>query len=445
MITKIRSLSRFVTQKPNASLLLFLTTIAAVVLANSPLVDAYNSCLEYPLDFRFDNFIFFPHHGQPMSLTTFVNDAFMAIFFFVVGMEIKQELLVGELSSARKALLPVIAACGGMIVPVLVYLSVCHSGPAAHGAAIPMATDIAFALAALGALGSRVPLSLRVFLTALAVVDDIGGIIVIAIFYSGHVAATPLLIALGVLVFLTVGGRLGIQHALFFYTGFFVVWYLFTQAGIHPTIAGVLVAFTVPARPKVKLDSFADNMRDHLASLDFTQARHAGKSTVLSPGQVLVLTNIHRLAAHTVSPLQSLVERLNPVVNYLILPLFAFVNAGVHFGGFDLSALAGIPLAIFLGLFVGKTIGIFTFSYLAAKARIVSISPEITKRALFGVSILGGIGFTVSLFIANLSFAAVPDIGDELLNEAKLGIFVGSLISGIVGYFFLKHQLPERD
>ena len=183
MITKIRSLSRFVTQKPNASLLLFLTTIAAVVLANSPLVDAYNSCLEYPLDFRFDNFIFFPHHGQPMSLTTFVNDAFMAIFFFVVGMEIKQELLVGELSSARKALLPVIAACGGMIVPVLVYLSVCHSGPAAHGAAIPMATDIAFALAALGALGSRVPLSLRVFLTALAVVDDIGGIIVIAIFY----------------------------------------------------------------------------------------------------------------------------------------------------------------------------------------------------------------------------------------------------------------------
>ena len=148
----------------------------------------------------------------------------------------------------------------------------------------------------------------------------------------------------------------------------------------------------MPARPKVKLDSFADNMRDHLASLDFTQARHAGKSTVLSPGQVLVLTNIHRLAAHTVSPLQSLVERLNPVVNYLILPLFAFVNAGVHFGGFDLSALAGIPLAIFLGLFVGKTIGIFTFSYLAAKARIVSISPEITKRALFGVSILGGIG-----------------------------------------------------
>ena len=276
-------------------------------------------------------------------------------------------------------------------------------------------------------------------------VDDIGGIIVIAIFYSGHVAATPLFIALGVLVLLTVGGRLGIQHALFFYTGFFVVWYLFTQAGIHPTIAGVLVAFTVPARPKVKLDSFADNMRDHLASLDFTQARHAGKSTVLSPGQVLVLTNIHRLAAHTVSPLQSLVERLNPVVNYLILPLFAFVNAGVHFGGFDLSALAGIPLAIFLGLFVGKTIGIFTFSYLAAKARIVSISPEITKRALFGVSILGGIGFTVSLFIANLSFAAVPDIGDELLDEAKLGIFVGSLVSGIVGYFFLKHQLPERD
>ncbi len=444
MITKIRSLSRFVTQKPNASLLLFLTTIAAVVLANSPLVGAYTSFLEYSVDLRFDHFIFFPHHGEPMTLIGFVNDAFMAIFFFVVGMEIKQEILVGELSSVRKALLPVIAACGGMIVPVSVYLAVCHSGPQAHGAAIPMATDIAFALAALGALGNRVPLSLRVFLTALAVVDDIGGIIVIALFYSGHIAVTPLLIAAGVLMILALCGRLNIQNPVFYYIGFFIVWYLFTQAGIHPTIAGVLVAFTVPARPVVKLDSFADEMRENLSSLDFTQARHTGNATVLSPGQVLVLTNIHSLAAKTVSPLQRLVERLNPVVNYLILPLFAFVNAGVQFGGFDLSALAGIPLAIFLGLFVGKTIGIFTFSYLAAKARIVSISPEITKSALFGVSILGGIGFTVSLFIANLSFAAVPDIGAELLNEAKLGIFVGSLVSGIVGYFYLKHQLPER-
>ena len=422
-----------------AGIVLMIAAAAALVWSNSPWREAYE---------RLATTVVGPgsvHLALPIE--HWASDGILTVFFFVVGLELKQEFTLGSLRDPRKAAVPIIAAACGMAGPSAFYaLTQVATGSGEYGGwAVPVATDIAFALAILAIFGRGLPPAARTFLMTLAVADDLGGIIVIAIFYSGHVAATPLFIALGVLVFLTVGGRLGIQHALFFYTGFFVVWYLFTQAGIHPTIAGVLVAFTVPARPKVKLDSFADNMRDHLASLDFTQARHAGKSTVLSPGQVLVLTNIHRLAAHTVSPLQSLVERLNPVVNYLILPLFAFVNAGVHFGGFDLSALAGIPLAIFLGLFVGKTIGIFTFSYLAAKARIVSISPEITKRALFGVSILGGIGFTVSLFIANLSFAAVPDIGDELLNEAKLGIFVGSLVSGIVGYFFLKHQLPERD
>lgn len=445
MIIKIKSLSRFVTQKPNASLLLFIATVAAVVLANSPLAEPYGRFLEYPINLRFGDFLFFPHHGEPMPMIDFVNDALMAVFFFVVGMEIKQEILVGELSSVRKALLPVIAACGGMVVPVLVYLAVCHTGPAAHGAAIPMATDIAFALAALGLLGKRVPISLRVFLTALAVVDDIGGIIVIAIFYSSHIAVTPLLISAGLLAALYLGGRMNLHNVLFYYIGGFFVWLMFIESGIHPSIAGVLVAFTVPARPIVKLDAFAKEMREDLSLLDFSQVKHARRASVLSPAQVLILNNIHELGSKTISPLQRIVEKLNPMVNYLILPLFAFVNAGIRFEGIEPSTLAGIPLAIFLGLFVGKTVGIFLFSYLAAKARIVSISPDITKSSLFGVAILGGIGFTVSLFIANLSFAVLPDIGAALLNEAKLGIFVGSLISGFVGYWFLKRHLPMHS
>ncbi len=442
---KLKPLSHIVIQKPNASLLLFIAALAAVLLANTPWGEVYYRFLDFPISLQFDQFIFFSHHGKPMSLLSFVNDALMAIFFFVVGLEIKEEILVGELSSFRKAMLPVIAACGGMIVPVLLYFTVCHQSPESNGAAIPMATDIAFALAVLGLFGKRVPMSLKVFLTALAIVDDIGGIIVIAIFYTGHIAVTPLLISALLLIGLYIGGRLKINNVLFYYIGGFIVWLLFIESGIHPSIAGVLVAFTVPARPMVKLDEFAEEMTANLSLLDFSQVKHSRRASVLSPGQVLILSNIHRISDETVSPLQSIIHRLNPLVSYFILPLFAFANAGVRFEGFNPSALLGVPLAIFLGLFVGKAIGIFSFAYLSVKTRLVSISPGITKKGLFGVSILGGIGFTVSLFIANLSFASLPEVGMELLNQAKLGIFAGSLISGLCGYWFLKRVLPKEE
>lgn len=441
---KLKPLSHFVIQKPNASLLLFLATIAAVILANTPWGVIYYRFLDIPMNLQFLDFMFFAHHGEPMSLLAFVNDALMAVFFFVVGMEIKEEILVGELSSLRKALLPVIAACGGMIIPVLFYFAVCHQHPEAHGAAIPMATDIAFALAVLGLFGKRVPLGLKVFLTALAIVDDIGGIIVIALFYSSHISVVPLLISALLLAVLFFGGRLNINNVLFYYIGGFVVWLLFLESGIHPSIAGVLVAFTIPARPMVELDEFAHDMKANLALLDFSQVKHSRRSSVLSPGQVLILSNIHRVADETVSPLQRIVHKLNPAVSYFILPLFAFVNAGVRIEGFEPSALLSIPLAIFLGLFVGKTLGIFSFAYLSVKLGLVSFSQGITKKALFGVSMLGGIGFTVSLFIANLSFASLPEIGGVLLNESKLGIFAGSLISGVCGYWYLKRVLPKE-
>ena len=394
----LKPLRRFAIQKPNASLLLFAATIVAMVLANSPWAHKYHQLLAFPIDLQAGQFNFFAHHGETMSMLAFVNDALMAVFFFVIGLEIKQEVLIGELSSVRKALLPIIAACGGMIVPVLFYMLVCNTPPEVNGAAIPMATDIAFALAVLGLLGKRVPLSMRIFLTALAVVDDIGGIIIIALFYSGHIAFEPLLISLIVLALLYVGGKFRVHNRLFFYIGGFIVWLLFLESGIHPTIAGVLIAFTVPARPVVKLDDFTCDMTGYLNMLDYTEVRQSRKAEVLTPTQIQVLNNIHTLADKTISPLQTIADKLHPLVNYVILPLFAFVNAGVTFGDIQPQTLVNVPLAVFVGLFVGKTLGIFSFSYLFACTPFASMPTGMSKRNLFGVSMLGGIGFTVAWF-----------------------------------------------
>ena len=440
----LKPLRRFAIQKPNASLLLFAATIIAMVLANSPWADRYHQLLAFPIDLQAGQFNFFAHHGETMSMLAFVNDALMAVFFFVIGLEIKQEVLIGELSSVRKALLPIIAACGGMIVPVLFYMLVCNTLPEVNGAAIPMATDIAFALAVLGLLGKRVPLSMRIFLTALAVVDDIGGIIIIALFYSGHIAFEPLLISLIVLALLYVGGKFRVHNRLFFYIGGFIVWLLFLESGIHPTIAGVLIAFTVPARPVVKLDDFTCDMTGYLNMLDYTEVRQSRKAEVLTPTQIQVLNNIHTLADKTISPLQTIADKLHPLVNYVILPLFAFVNAGVTFGDIQPQTLVNVPLAVFVGLFVGKTLGIFSFSYLFACTPFASMPTGMSKRNLFGVSMLGGIGFTVALFIANLSFDGSTAVGADLLNKAKLGVFTGSFISGLCGYLVLKWVLPKE-
>ena len=437
----LRPLQHLASQKPNASILLFMATLLAMLLANSTLADAYHNILAYPVDLgRFNPFM---HHGEPMSMLAFVNDALMAVFFFLIGLEIKQEILIGELSSFKKAFLPIVAACGGMIVPVLVYYCVCSSAPGVRGVAIPMATDIAFALAVLGLLGKRVPLSMRIFLTALAVVDDIGGIIVIALFYSGSIAYQSLLLSLFLLAFLYIGGKMRVDNMYFYYIIGFFVWMLFLEAGIHPTIAGVLVAFTVPARPVVKLDEFTQDMKGYLELLNMDKACESKLATILSSRQIQALNNIQILADKTVSPLQRMADSLHPFVNYVVLPLFAFVNAGVTFGDIQIASLPGVPLAVFLGLLVGKSLGIFSFTWLFVRLRLASMPTGATYKQLFGVAILGGIGFTVALFIANLSFAGIPEGGIDLLNQAKLGVFAGSFISGLCGYLFLRRVLPK--
>jgi len=449
MEQKIRAilnpLKRFATQKSSASLLLFFATIVAMILANSPWAGIYHELLSFPVNLHIGSLQLFTHHGEPMSMLTFVNDALMAVFFFVIGLEIKQEILIGELSSARKAILPVIAACGGMVIPVLFYGLICNTQPEVRGAAIPMATDIAFALAVLGALGKRVPLSMRIFLTALAVVDDIGGIIVIAIFYSGHIYYQALLLSVVLLAVLYFAGKMRVNSNWFYYIVGFIVWMLFLESGIHPTIAGVLVAFTIPARPVINLKEFSSDMSDYLDMLDYTQVKHSKSAAVLTPAQIHVLNNIHTLADRTISPLQSITDKLHPLVSYIILPLFAFVNAGVTFGDIEPQSLLSVPLAVFLGLFLGKSIGIYSFTYFFVRLRWCSMPLGMSKRTLFGVSMLGGIGFTVALFIANLSFDVSTAQGIDLLNQAKLGVFAGSFASGIIGYLLLKKTLPRVE
>lgn len=434
------ALRRVTTLRPNPTVLLFLATIVAVCIANSPWRDSYELLLHYPVQVIVGGVELFRHLGHTMTVSQVVNDALMAIFFFLVGLEIKQELLVGELASPQKALLPVVGAFGGMIFPVLFFLAVAPEHPQSIGAAIPMATDIAFALAVLASLGDRVPKSLRVFLATLAVADDIGGIIVIALFYSSEVALLPLVIGLALVGVVFLLGRMRVHTLEPYIILAIAVWALFLQSGIHPTIAGVLVALCLPAGTKVHIRELSQKLHEATSRLS-TEAREADRALILSHEQLKTITMIKATAGKAISPVQTLEHALAPVVNYFILPLFAFVNAGVSLGGVSADMLLGLPLAIFLGLFVGKTVGISLFTWLAIRIKLCAWPEGMNLPRLISLAALGGIGFTVSLFIANLSYDS-PDL-IQLLNEAKLGIFAGTIVSGVVGYLLLKKFLPH--
>lgn len=379
-----------------------------------------------------------------MSMLQFINDALMAIFFFTIGLEIKREVLVGELSSFKQALLPIIAAIGGMVVPVGIYLMLSAGTDFSSGAAIPMATDIAFSLGVLAMLGSRVPISLKIFLTTLAVVDDIGGIIVIAAFYSTHIEAMLIVYALILLGVLFLGSVFKIQSKIFYLLIGTIVWYLFLNSGIHPTIAGVLVAFCIPATPVFPPKKYIQTIRRSIAYFNAEDDELLNRRSILNKDQMDWLKQIESASDKVISPLQELEDSLHPVVNYLIIPIFAFANAGITLWHMDASALVGgIGLAIICGLVLGKFLGIFVFSWLTVKLHLAPMPQYCNWKMMASISMLGGIGFTVSLFIANLSFGSMGAHGLELLNNAKLGIVVGSLLAGVLGFMMLHHFLPK--
>lgn len=404
-------------------MLLFGATVIAIIWANSPWGDSYQALWDYRIGVDAGTFSL----SKPIML--WINDALMAVFFFLIGLEIKREMIIGELNTRRKAMLPLFAAVGGMVVPVLFFFGLNENPETASGWGIPMATDIAFSLAIINTLGKRVPVGLKVFLTAFAIVDDIGAVLVIAIFYSEQIKLLLILLALlpmGILAY--IGSKNFYSKYLWIGMGA-IVWLLFLKAGIHPTIAGVLLAFTVPIRRKIKLKTFARN----LCNIADTIEASAGKeSLILTNKQIHLIDDLEDWTDKVQSPLQHLEHKLHYWVAYFIMPLFALANAGVVFN-VDLGIDWTIAFIIMASLFLGKTIGVAAFTYLGVKLRFTELPEGTSFRYVVGVAMLAGVGFTMSIFISNLAFTSDPLI----TNSAKIGILIGSLVSGLSGYLLL--------
>ena len=420
----------------NGGMLLIITALLAMVVANSPFGTDYQEFWQKEIAFQIGSFNFFNHGGHPITLMQFINDALMAVFFFSVGLEIKREILVGELSTLRKALLPIVAACGGMLFPVLIYYFIMRGTPGEPGLAIPMATDIAFSLGVLSLFSKRVPLSLKIFLTAFAVVDDIGGVLVIALFYSSHLELSYLLYSLALLAILVICNVRQVNSRWVYIAGAIAMWYMFMQSGIHATIAGVVVAFTVPAKPREYIGRYIQLLHKQIDALPEGDTQ----KIILNEHQIAALQSVKSASDDAISPLQYLEEVLHRPVNYLIMPIFAFANAGVVLTNASGQIEIGLlTIAVAMGLLIGKFTGIYLFTWLVVKLRLASLGEHMNWTNLTGICMLGGIGFTVSLFIANLSFGNQP----ELLNQAKMGVLMGTILSGIVGYFILSLTLPK--
>lgn len=420
-------------------------TVLALVIANIPSINEYYfNFWTQEVRLQVGDFNVFSHSGHPMDMLAFINDALMAIFFFSIGLEIKREILVGELASFKQALLPITAAVGGMVCPVLIYWLLAAGTEYSGGAAIPMATDIAFSLGVLAMLGKRVPLSLKIFLTTLAVVDDIGGIVVIAAFYTTHIEADLLLYAAGLLVVLLLGSHMHIKSKIFYLGIGGVVWFLFLNSGIHPTIAGVLVAFSVPATPVFAPKKYIKIIRNSIAHFRGEDDELLNQRTILNRHQLNWLKEVESASDKVISPLQELEDSLHPIVNYFIVPLFAFANAGIFLLDTDpASVIEGVSLAVILALVAGKFVGILSFSWLTVKLGAAPMPDHSNWKMIAAVSMLGGIGFTVSLFIATLTFNGADPLAIELLNHAKLGIVAGSLLAGVGGWLLLHVTLPK--
>lgn len=430
----ILPIQRFIQQEKSGGLVLGISVLIALVLANSPWHHQYFAFFEQKLGLLFN--------GEPyldLSLHHWINDGLMAIFFFVVGLELKREFVAGELSKPRKAMLPIIAAIGGMVVPALIYLSLNPAGEVHHGWGIPMATDIAFALGVLYLLGDRIPLSLKVFLTALAIVDDLGAVLVIALFYTSDISMLSLGLGFLFLLVMFVGSRLGIRSVLFYALfGIGGVWVAFLMSGVHATIAAVLAAFMIPANVNIDERVFTSRLKKNLNR--FLRIDPDNKTPFLTNKQYYILERIDTDNKKAIPPLQLLEHSMHPFVTFVVLPIFAIANAGVTLLDIDSEHLFGsnVALGVALGLLVGKVIGVMGFTWLSVKLKIADFPKGMNLKNLFGLSLLAAIGFTMSLFITQLAF-----VHEEYQMQAKIGIFVASIIGGILGYLVLNKNASK--
>jgi NhaA family Na+:H+ antiporter len=415
----------FAKQASAGGIVLLACAVVALLWANSPLSEYYFRLWSIPVEVRFGNLV---DIDKPLLL--WINDGLMAVFFFLVGMEIKRELLVGELRSPRKAMLPMAAAVGGMVVPALIYASLNWGTPEIRGWGIPMATDIAFALGALALLGTRAPLALKVFLTALAIVDDLGAVLVIALFYTENLKVNALLYSLLFWGAMIAMNRLGVRSGLAYFLMSVGMWYFMLKSGVHATVAGVLGAFAIPVRSRIDPELFIVRVREYLNQFDQPITE---RTIILSPEQQSAVEAIEREALRVQSPLQRLEHRLHYFVAFFVMPIFALANAGVALGGEGgLNWTSRVIWGVALGLLIGKPLGIALFSWLAVRLGLAQLPQGINFVHIVGVGFLGGIGFTMALFIAGLAFR-----GDEL-NYAKLGILSGSALAGVIGFTMLR-------
>lgn len=443
--TNYSFVSKYIRHVSSSGVLIFFT-ILALIFANIPVLkDWYFSLWQNPISVSVGNFNLFSHGGHAMTLGQFINDFLMAIFFLSVGLEIKREIRVGELSTKEKALLPIIGACGGMIVPVLIFWLACPSDAILQrGLAIPMATDIAFSLGVLTIFSKRVPLGLKVFLAALAVADDLGGILVIAIFYSSEINMMFMLLSLLCVGVMAVANWMKCRSKAFYVIVGMFLWYFMLNSGIHATIAGVIVAFCIPATLRKGTGHYLERIREHVNTFPVVDVDNHHNTIVWTNQEIHTLKSIESAADKMISPLQDLEDNLHFVINYVVIPLFAFANAGVCFEGMSMGGIfSGVGMAVILGLVAGKFIGVFSFAWLAVRLNVVKLPVNTTWKAFAGVCMLCGIGFTVSMFIADLSYSGV-DGGAAILDQAKLGIIIGSVLAAVLGCVILNKTLPQE-
>ncbi len=423
--TLMQPFEDFFKRQASGGLVLLGATLLALTLANSPAAPYYHAFWETKLT------IGSYHLGLTQSLHHWINDGLMAIFFFVVGLELKRELLAGELASPRKAALPIAAALGGMLLPALIYLAINPTAPDSRGWGVPMATDIAFAIGVIALLGNRVSRSMAIFLTALAIADDLGAVLVIAFFYSGPLSGTALTWGLGFLILLIIGNRLDIQHPNYYALIGFALWVALLKSGIHASIAGVLIGFTIPVRARHDEETFLNKSSQLIERYKSVERIEGPFHHEQRLGTLLALEHVCHDA---MSPLQRMEHEMTSWVMFGVMPIFALANAGIHLTPSEIPMALTHPVTIgvMLGLLIGKPLGIVFFSWLAVRLKLCELPSGGSWRELTGVGILAGIGFTMSMFITNLAF-----IRPELATAAKLGIFFASLIAGLLGYALL--------
>ncbi len=417
-------IGRFIHLEYTSGIVLLISVLVAIIWANiSP--ENYHHLWDVKLSVGFADFIL----NKPLHI--WINDGLMAIFFFVIGLELKREFMDGELSSFRKASLPMGAALGGMIVPAVIYVAVNYGKDSSTGWGIPMATDIAFALALLSLAGKHIPPSIKVFLSALAVADDLGAVLVIAFFYTVGVNFTALGIAGVFLAMLYIGNRIGIRNSAFYLILGICVWLGFLFSGVHATIAGVLVAFTIPAATRINEVVYTNRLKE--LTKEFEQEIPIN-STLTTKNQHHTIQQVKKLSLEAETPLQKIEHTLHPWVAFVIMPLFALANSGIIIGeSFFSSILNPISIGVAMGLVIGKLIGISLFTWLMVKVGIGKLPEGANWRHIFGVSLLGGIGFTMSLFISGLAFSNA-----NYIEQAKYGILIASILAGVFGSFVLR-------